>query len=81
VHQAHLTKSRHLVLLTGVPGAGKTLVGLQTVHAKFLDDLVVDRGTGKPTAPAVFLSGNAPLVEVLQYEMRSVGDGKTLCAA
>jgi hypothetical protein len=77
VHQAALTRSRHLILLTGVPGAGKTLVGLQTVHAKYLDDLAVDRGTGKPTAPAVFLSGNGPLVEVLQYEMRSVGDGKT----
>jgi hypothetical protein len=77
VHQAALTKSRHLILLTGVPGAGKTLVGLQTVHAKYLDDLAVDRGAGKPTAPAVFLSGNGPLVEVLQYEMRSVGDGKT----
>lgn len=76
VHQAALTKSRHLILLTGVPGAGKTLVGLQTVHAKYLDDLAVDRGSGKPTAPAVFLSGNGPLVDVLQYEMRAVGDGK-----
>lgn len=77
IHQAALTKSRHLILLTGVPGAGKTLVGLQTVHARYLDDLIVDRGSGKPTAPAVFLSGNGPLVDVLQYEMRSVGDGKT----
>lgn len=77
VHQAALTKSRHLILVTGVPGAGKTLVGLQAVHAKYLDDLAIDRVDGKPTAPAVFLSGNGPLVEVLQYEMRDVGDGKT----
>ncbi len=78
VHQAHLTGSRHLILLTGVPGAGKTLVGLQTVHARYLDDLAVARDDGKPTTPAVFLSGNGPLVEVLQYEMRaSGGDGKT----
>lgn len=78
IHQAALTKSRHLILVTGVPGAGKTLVGLQTVHARFLDDLAVDRGSGKPTAPAVYLSGNGPLVEVLQYEMREAGgDGKT----
>ena len=78
VHQAHLTKSRHLILLTGVPGAGKTLVGLQTVHARYLDDLAVERAVGKPTTPAVFLSGNGPLVDVLQYEMRSAGgDGKT----
>jgi hypothetical protein len=27
----------------------------------------------KPTAPAVFLSGNGPLVAVLQYELRSAG--------
>ena len=77
IHQAALTKSRHLILLTGVPGAGKTLVGLQTVHAKYLDDLAVNRGTERPTVPAVFLSGNGPLVEVLQYELREVGDGKT----
>lgn len=78
IHQAALTKSRHLILVTGVPGAGKTLVGLQTVHARYLDDLAVDRGNRKPTAPAVYLSGNGPLVEVLQYEMREAGgDGKT----
>ncbi len=58
VHVAAATKSRHLILVTGVPGAGKTLVGLQTVHAKYLDDLAVERSDGKPTAPAVFLSGN-----------------------
>ncbi|MBY0491750.1 MAG: DUF2075 domain-containing protein [Gemmatimonadaceae bacterium] len=78
IHLAAATKSRHLILLTGVPGAGKTLVGLQTVHARFLDDLAVDRGNAKPSAPAVYLSGNGPLVEVLQYEMKSAGgDGKT----
>ena len=78
IHQAALTKSRHLILLTGVPGAGKTLVGLQTVHARYLDDLAVSRADGKATAPAVYLSGNGPLVEVLQYEMKAAGgDGKT----
>lgn len=77
VHTAAATQSRHLILVTGVPGAGKTLVGLQTVHAKYLDDLAIARAEGKATSPAVFLSGNGPLVEVLQYEMRSVGDGKT----
>lgn len=78
IHQAALSKSRHLILLTGSPGAGKTLVGLRTVHQHFLDDLAVARTNGKPTAPAVFLSGNGPLVEVLQYELkRAGGDGKT----
>jgi Uncharacterized conserved protein (DUF2075) len=75
VHEAARTKTRHLILVTGVPGAGKTLVGLQAVHAHYLDDLAVDRGHGKPTAPAVFLSGNGPLVEVLQYELKSAGGG------
>ena len=75
-HVAAATKSRHLLLVTGVPGAGKTLVGLQIVHAKYLDDLAVAREAGQPSAPAVFLSGNGPLVDVLQYEMRAVGDGR-----
>ena len=66
IHNAAESGARRLVLVTGVPGAGKTLVGLRTVHSHFLDDLAVDRGNGKPTAPAVFLSGNGPLVEVLQ---------------
>ncbi len=73
--EAARTKTRRLVLLTGVPGAGKTLVGLQTVHAHWLDDLAVSRGGEKPTAPAVFLSGNGPLVEVLQYELSKAGGG------
>jgi hypothetical protein len=75
VHEAARTKTRHLILVTGVPGSGKTLVGLQTVHAHYLDDLAIDRGHGKPTAPAVFLSGNGPLIQVLQYELRGAGGG------
>ena len=75
IHEAARTRTRRLVLLTGVPGAGKTLVGLRLVHSHFIDDLVVPRAHGKPTAPAVFLSGNGPLVEVLQYELRDAGGG------
>src|SRR5207247_253695 len=57
--EAAATGGRRLVLLTGVPGAGKTLVGLQLVHAHFLDDLSVPRADGgRPAAAAVFLSGN-----------------------
>ncbi len=74
VQDAERTRTRRLILLTGVPGAGKTLVGLRLVHADFLDKL--DR-TGQG-APAIFLSGNAPLVEVLQYEVKKAGGvGKT----
>jgi hypothetical protein len=73
--EAALTGTRRLVLVTGLPGTGKTLVGLQLAHARFLDDLSVPRADGKPTAPAVYLSGNGPLVEVLQYELRGAGGG------
>ncbi len=77
IHKTAQAKRRALILICGVPGAGKTLVGLQLAHAKYLDDLAVARSNGeKPTAPSVFLSGNGPLVEVLQYELRSAGDGK-----
>jgi len=74
-HEAAATRSRHLVLVTGVPGSGKTLVGLSAVHNPALDDLAIDRAGGKPPAPAIFLSGNGPLVEVLQYELRDAGGG------
>jgi hypothetical protein len=53
-----MTKSRKIIcFLTGVPGAGKTLVGLNvaTQHAR----------TESPTH-AVLLSGNGPLVAVLR---------------
>ena len=43
----------NLILITGVPGAGKTLVGLNYVH-------------GEKRKIASFLSGNGPLVNVLQ---------------
>lgn len=74
-HEAAKTHTRHLVLLSGLPGTGKTLVGLQLAHSRFLDDLAVERGIGKPTAPAVYLSGNGPLVQVLQYELKGGGGG------
>lgn len=79
IRGAAAAKRRRLILLTGVPGAGKTLVGLRLAHAHYLDDLAVARADGhKPTAPAVFLSGNGPLVQVLQYQMKQAGgDGKT----
>jgi DUF2075 family protein len=73
--QAAETKSRHLVLLTGIPGSGKTLVGLRLVHDRSLDRLAVERQGQKPSAPAIFLSGNGPLVEVLQYVLRGGGGG------
>jgi len=78
IHETHARRKRKLVLVSGVPGAGKTYVGLQIAHERFLDDLAEPMASGeKPSAPAVFLSGNGPLVEVLQYELKSAGgDGR-----
>ena len=74
-HEAARTHSRHLVLVTGVPGSGKTMVGLRAVHNPGLDDLSIERVGGKPPSSAIFLSGNGPLVEVLQYELSGAGGG------
>lgn len=56
VNRARDRGERHLVLVTGVPGSGKTLLGLQFVH-----ELGQDTEQG-----GIFLSGNDPLVDVLQ---------------
>lgn len=74
-HEAAATRTRHLVLVTGVPGAGKTLVGMRAVHAHHLDDLAVPREGSKPTVPGLYLTGNGPLAEVLQYELKKAGGG------
>jgi hypothetical protein len=59
---ARQTNTHHLALITGVPGAGKTLVGLQFVFETF---------THANTQKAVFLSGNGPLVDVLQHSLNN----------
>lgn len=67
--QARSDGRNHLVLLTGVPGAGKTLVGLQVVHS---DRLKAGLSPSEQHLnPASFLSGNGPLVAVLQDALRS----------
>ena len=63
VEEARSKSERHIVFVTGVPGAGKTLTGLQLVYTLTLKD-DSDRALG------VFLSGNGPLVAVLQYALR-----------
>jgi hypothetical protein len=54
----------HLALVTGVPGAGKTLVGIQLVYENHLDASDIKNN-------AVFLSGNGPLVKVLQHALKN----------
>jgi Uncharacterized conserved protein (DUF2075) len=57
VDEARSRQQKVICLVTGVPGAGKTLVGLNiATHRRDVD---------QPTH-AVFLSGNAPLVAVLR---------------
>ena len=68
VRYAEENKKKCVCFVTGVPGAGKTLVGLDVV-AKNLD-----RGAGNLS---VYLSGNGPLVEVLREALkRSVKEKK-----
>lgn len=57
VDQARTLRQKIICFVTGVPGAGKTLVGLNVATRR-----------SAPTEPthAVFLSGNGPLVAVLR---------------
>ena len=57
VDEAKTTGSKLICFVTGVPGAGKTLVGLNIATRR--------REINQPTH-AVFLSGNGPLVAVLR---------------
>jgi hypothetical protein len=57
VEEAKARKRKLICFLTGVPGAGKTLVGLNIATER--------RDQHEPTH-AVFLSGNGPLVAVLR---------------
>lgn len=59
IGEARRTRSKRLIFLTGVPGAGKTLAGLQAVH-----DAVATGADDE--GDIVYLSGNTPLVVVLR---------------
>ncbi|UCC16749.1 MAG: DUF2075 domain-containing protein, partial [Dehalococcoidales bacterium] len=62
--QAENNEEQHLAILTGVPGSGKTLAGLQLVYS--------DRvATADVRNNAVFLSGNGPLVEVFRHALKN----------
>ena len=57
IRESKHTNQKSICFITGVPGAGKTLAGLNIVHqvtSEFQDVL------------SVYLSGNGPLIEVLQ---------------
>ncbi|WP_417869476.1 DNA/RNA helicase domain-containing protein [Vibrio furnissii] len=58
--------NRYVILVHGRPGAGKTLLGISAVA-----DLVNTHGA--EACKPVFLSGNGPLVKVLQYTLDFYG--------
>ncbi|WP_029409343.1 DNA/RNA helicase domain-containing protein, partial [Treponema pedis] len=57
IQNAKSSNSKAICFLTGVPGAGKTLAGLNLANSWHNSD---------ETDHAVFLSGNGPLVDVLR---------------
>jgi Schlafen group 3, DNA/RNA helicase domain len=57
VDDARTSKRKMICFVTGVPGAGKTLVGL---------NIATERRDKEQLTHAVFLSGNGPLVAVLR---------------
>ncbi len=60
VVRATLAANEHrIIFLSGAPGSGKTLVGLNLAFSQLL------------SAQTVFVTGNAPLVEVLQAALQS----------
>jgi Uncharacterized conserved protein (DUF2075) len=58
IRQAQLKKQKIICFITGIPGAGKTLAGLNLVHSREI------HSDGRPAS--VFMSGNGPLVEILR---------------
>lgn len=63
VYETRKNNSKTICFVTGVPGAGKTLVGLNI--AFLLDDEYRDKAD-KDSVEAVYMSGNGPLVKVLR---------------
>ncbi len=72
IRGAQEKKERHIVFITGVPGSGKTLAGLSLV---FHPELRSESANN-----AVFLSGNGPLVRVLQdaitHDLKNLTDAQ-----
>ena len=78
IEHAKAHNEKCICFVTGVPGAGKTLVGLNVAMKQF-----------EKKEPAVYLSGNGPLVDVLTEALardkvrqeREAGNSYTLTAA
>lgn len=59
IERSRSNKEHAVVFLTGVPGSGKTLAGLNVVHAAVAEGV-------EEAGDIVYLSGNTPLVVVLR---------------
>jgi DUF2075 family protein len=64
IRESEREKQKSICFVTGVPGAGKTLVGLNIAIALF--DINKEKGDEEDRSLAVYLSGNGPLVKVLR---------------
>lgn len=62
IHLSKASNQKSLCMITGVPGAGKTLIGL-SVATQYKQE---ENDSGIEQNRAVYLSGNHPLVTVLQ---------------
>ncbi len=63
INFSRTNRRKSICFITGVPGAGKTLVGLNIASTRRSEDGRIGEET------AVFLSGNGPLIEVLQASL------------
>ena len=70
VRDAQQFGRRTICFITGIPGAGKTLTGLNVVHSKGLQQTSALSG--------IFLSGNGPLVKIVREAIvkSQVGKGR-----
>lgn len=82
IQRSKIKKQKSICFVTGVPGAGKTLVGLEVAIKQSYRNGEIDKENG-----AVFLSGNGPLVAVLTEALardnykKNVQKGKKLSAS
>lgn len=75
IEKTFQSKRRSLILINGVPGAGKTLVGLKLAYEDLGKKFSRTQGNELSNPISVFLSGPGPLSEVLQYELGKYGGG------
>lgn len=68
ISDARNNHKKVLILINGVPGAGKTAVGQSIVFEE----------NRNLEANAVYISGNGPLVEVLRHQINNAGNNKNM---